>query len=313
MENNEIKTSDTDSTSLFDLEVGGVKFADLKAMFVSAQNTTDAINFLKSNPIPYAPPEDYSDSVSLEKKEFQGWPVYEVASKNSTSTQNIVYFHGGGWFYEIGLIQWDFIKLLALKTSARIIVPIYTLVPHTNATDVVSTAANLVEALSSQSLDQKYTLMGDSAGGNICFATLQEVRNRNIVLPHQTVLISPCMDISFSDPRMDDIEALDPMLARAGLRVAGNLYKGDLPSDDFRVSPIFGNLSNLGKIHLYSGTHDIVNIDAKRLVDKFANVVQGTTLIYREEQGMVHIYPLIPTLAEGQSSQDEILNILNDE
>ncbi|MNV86545.1 Monoterpene epsilon-lactone hydrolase [compost metagenome] len=101
------------------------------------------------------------------------------------------------------------------------------------------------------------------------------------------------------------------MLSASGLRLAGGLYQRGLPDRDFRVSPIYGDLDGLGKIHLYSGTYDIMNVDARRLVE-LAGAATATEIVYREKAGGIHIYPLIVQSPGGKEAQDEIIELLHE-
>ncbi|MGW1122573.1 hydroxymethylbilane synthase [Streptomyces tanashiensis] len=55
--------------------------------------------------------------------------------------------------------------------------------------------------------------------------------------PGRTILISPGLDISLTDPRIALLEDHDPWLAVPGTRHAGDLYRGALPTDHPHVSP----------------------------------------------------------------------------
>ena len=123
-------------------------------------------------------------------------------------------------------------------------------------------------------------------------AVAVQLRDRGLAAPYRTVLISPWLDVTLTAPDIPALAAKDPFLAPAGLAAAGGLYRGRLPAEDPRVSPINGDLSGLGPITEASGTHDILHSDAKRFVPlaKAASV----SLDYHEAPGMLHVYPLFP-------------------
>ncbi|MEU0495900.1 alpha/beta hydrolase [Mycobacterium sp. NPDC006124] len=116
-------------------------------------------------------------------------------------------------------------------------------------------------------------------------------------------LISPWLDIALCNPDIDTVAPSDPWLARDGLRLCGRRWAADLPLDDPRVSPIFGDPSGLPPVHLYIGTDDILAPDCRRLRD----AMPSSTLTYQEEPAAIHVYPLLPT-PEGRAARRELLD-----
>ena len=84
-------------------------------------------------------------------------------------------------------------------------------------------------------------------------------------------------------------------------------YRGELPAEDPRVSPINGDLSGLGPITLFSGTHDILNSDAKRFVPLAREA--GVSIDYHEAPGMLHEYPFFP-IPEAKRAHQTIIEAL---
>ena len=144
-------------------------------------------------------------------------------------------------------------------------------------------------------------LLGDSAGGGMTVAVALQLRDRGLAAPYRTVLISPWLDVTLSAPDIPALAAKDPFLAPAGLVAAGELYRGELPAEDPRVSPINGDLSGLGPITLLSGTHDILHSDAKRFVPLAREA--GVSIDYHEAPEMLHVYPLFPIPEAKQARQ----------
>ena len=69
------------------------------------------------------------------------------------------------------------------------------------------------------------------------------------------------------------------------------------------MSPIHGELAGLPPMLVLSGTHDILNADAHRLVEDVTSAGGEAELV--EEPGMIHDYPLHPT-PEGRAAQRRI-------
>jgi acetyl esterase/lipase len=127
---------------------------------------------------------------------------------------------------------------------------------------------------------------------------------RGVALP-RTVLISPVLDVSLSNPSIDAVD--DPWLTRTGLLEFAKLWRADLPPADPMVSPLRADLTGLGPLTVFSGTRDILNPDARLLVQKAT--AAGVDVDYHEQPGLVHVYPLTPT-PEGRAARAVIVEQL---
>lgn len=262
-----------------------------KRQFASAAATLARVEALRIRPRSFAPPRGLERSVSITVRTVGGWPVYEVSPRGS-APRRALYLHGGAYVYQIALQHWRLVAGLAVSTGTRFTVPIYPLAPASTASQIVPAVADLAAGLIAEVGEQNTTVMGDSAGGGMALAAAMQLRDRGLGAP-RVILISPWLDISGTDPQLAVIAPTDPWLAVPGSHAAGLLYAGHLSEHDPLVSPINGDLTGLGPISMFSGTRDILNADARRLLRVAASV--GVPIDYREASGMIHVWPLLPT------------------
>lgn len=200
----------------------------------------------------------------------------------------VVYAHGGAWVNEIAPQHWTLAAQIAAECTTTVVVPIYPLVPFGTAQGCVETFVDLVLELR-RVHDDDVRLAGDSAGGQIALSTALELRDRHGLTLPLTVLISPAVDLTWSHPGIPLVQPKDPWLGVPGGRVFSELWRGDVPVTDQRVSPIFSDLTDLGPLVVFSGTHDILNPDANRLVDMAR--AAGVDVEFHEGDGQLHVYP----------------------
>ncbi|WP_170928847.1 alpha/beta hydrolase fold domain-containing protein [Deinococcus hopiensis] len=220
-----------------------------------------------------------------------GMLVYTVTPRGPRPRGNVVYIHGGGWVNQILPLHWRLTAQIAAEVCTTVTVPIYPKVPGGTADTVARSVVQLV--LDSICQGEPTGLSGDSAGGQIALSAALVLRgDHGTVLP-QTVLISPALDLTFTNPDIARVQPRDPLIASEGAGVFTQLWQGQLPLTDPRVSPLFGDLKDLGPITVLSGTHDILNPDARLLARNAKDA--GTALELIEQPGGLHVYPLLPT------------------
>jgi len=263
-----------------------------KRQFSSVERTLAAVQKAREHPASFEPPA----SIHAVRREEGGWPVYLVGDRNAP--HRAIFLHGGVYSFEIDPLHWKLVSEVADASNTLFTVPIMPLAPRGTASTVVPVVADLTAALIDEVGAGNVAIIGDSSGGGMALAVAMELRDRGLPALGATVLISPWLDISGTDPRLTEIAPSDPWLAVPGTHAAGSLYRAELPEDHPWVSPITGSLNGLGPITMFSGTRDILNADATRLV----SLAGEQPLDYHEGAGMIHNYPILP-MPEGAAAR----------
>ena len=68
--------------------------------------------------------------------------------------------------------------------------------------------------------------------------------------PGHIVMLSPVLDGTLSNPDAKTYERIDPMLGIDGSKYFIKLWAGQLPIEDYRISPINGDLEGLGRLSI---------------------------------------------------------------
>lgn len=136
--------------------------------------------------------------------------------------------------------------------------------------------------------DQTISLMGDSAGGGFVLSFCQYLNAIDLPQPNNIVVYSPWVDIALSNPPYDNDS--DPILGEIGLREIGKSWAGELDTHDYRVSPLFGDNTDLPRTLTFAGDNEIFYKDILKYHEKLKEDGVDARLIVGE--GMFHIYPL---------------------
>jgi acetyl esterase/lipase len=268
--------------------------------YATGPATRAAMTALRAGPPTFEPPSRVGWRVDMVAGVSpDGWPVYELTPRGGRSAGHLVFLHGGAYFRELRSWHWWFVERLVRATGLIVLVPVYPLAPVGTADIVVPAVVDLVRDVLRYP-GRPVLLAGDSAGAGMALAVAQELRRSGDREPAGLVLVSPWVDITCDDPGVAARAPLDPWLQAPGLREAGVAYRGPLDPDHPWVSPIHGDLAGLPPMLVLSGTHDILNADAHRLVDEVRTV--GGAVELTEEPGLLHDYPLHPT-PEARAAQ----------
>lgn len=276
-----------------------IRVTGINRPYRSAEVAHKYVRALAKRPQSYAPPRSIRRDISIDVDRWRGWPVYRLAPRNEQPGRTVVYAHGGGWVTEMSPLHWPFVAKLAAESAATIVVPIYPLIPFGTAAEVVDGFVELLrETLSG---DPRAAIAGDSAGGQIALSAALELRDRHGITLSDTILLSPALDLRFDNPEIPAIQPRDPILGVPGARYFAELWRGDLPVTDPRVSPLLGDLRGLGRLLIFSGTDDLLAPDIRLLVGRAR--AAGVPFDFYEAPASLHVYPLFPFGAAKEARQ----------
>lgn len=222
------------------------------------------------------------------------------------SERLVIYLHGGIYVNEIKKTHISFCDRLAKKVNACVFAPIYPLAPNHTYEETYEIVEKLYKHL--LTMNKEIIIMGDSAGGGLSAAFCEYLAVNDLPQPENLILISPWLDVSMSGD-YDEVE-FDPMLGVDGLREMGETWAGDLDSKDYRVSPLFGEVSHLPKTTLFVGTHEIFYPDVVKFYNKLKDNDIDAELNIGE--GMNHVYAIYPLVPESKEAFNYIVEIILD-
>ena len=224
---------------------------------------------------------EYSDTFVYTPNDFEG-------------KRTIFYVHGGAYWSNPLILHYMFLKKIADKFNARIVLPVYPKAPAHHAEEVHKMVMDRYMKLHLDVNDNpaNIILMGESAGGGLALAMLERMKLEHIPMPLCAFLHSPWLDVSMTNPEMKQLEKNDPLLSIADLTIKGQEYAGKYDVKDWRVSPIYGDMKDLPPIYVDCGTHEIFMADVLKL-KKIAET-QKLNMQVRIVEGQMHGFVGLP-------------------
>jgi len=256
----------------------------------------------KKNPCP--PPKQLKKKFEVEKGIFNNnLDYYKIRPRELVPKGTIVYFHGGAYVNNIVRSHWFLIEKIAEKTQFEIIIPLYPLAPHSTFDESILKLTPFIKSCINHHSEKKIIFMGDSAGAGLSLSLCMILRDIKEKLPSKIILLSPWLDISMTDPNLIKLSPKDKMLGIEGLKWAGDKWAGSNKKTDPKVSPLYGSLTGLPPISIFSGTADILNVDAQKL-HKLAKLNNIESEFY-EYPNLYHVWMATP-IPEAYQAIDQI-------
>ena len=250
------------------------------------------------------PPKSFFKQCAVEVSEQDGHRIYTARPTGDVPVRGrTLYLHGGGYVNPPAFLHWWFIARLVKTLGVECVVPRYPLGPEHSCDEGIAFALGIYQQLIDKHGPEHLLVMGDSAGGGLALAMLQQAKT----MPAGLMLNAPWLDAGVSDPSQVEIERHDWLLNRFTLRTWGQWWGGGRELSAPMISPLFGDLSNLPPTLMFAGSADILVADARRLASATPGKVR-----YIEEEGLMHVYPIMPFLPETRRAWTEIERFANE-
>jgi acetyl esterase/lipase len=240
------------------------------------------------------PPKRALKKIDVTRDDLSGRPVYQVSPRRAgATTGHLLYLHGGAYVLDLmPYFHWPAIAKLASALRRTVTVPIYPIAPEHTYREVFPFLLQVYRRELESRDPKSIAFMGDSAGGGMAFALCHAVRDAGLPPPTDAVLLSPWLHLALPDPQVPVVAKIDPFLNPEDLRAAGIRYAGGDPLDSPLLSPSVGPLTGLPRLTVFTGTHDVLNPDARAFRKRAA--AEGLDIGWYELEGGLHAWMLLP-------------------
>ncbi len=224
---------------------------------------------------------------------------------------HIFFLHGGAYVMEAMPMHGDIIRQLADR-GFRVTALHYPLAPEHCGAQILDAAIQGYDALRAAYPEDEIAIFGDSAGGGLAVLLLMQLRERgDAVRPGKTVLASPWVDISLSNPALEEQRKIDRTLPYEGCAFAAEKFAAGRDKKSPELSPLYGNLDDLGEILMFFSSQELLCPDCERFVHKLESA-EGSTIRWHKENGLYHDYLMIVDQPASQQAFEDIKAFLTD-
>lgn len=270
----------------------------------------------------------YKDCVDCENVKVGEINCAMLTPREELSGGVILYLHGGG--YVAGNLEYanGFGTVLAGRCGIRVFTVEYRLAPEHPYPAALDDAMEAYGHLLSGGYDpERIILCGDSAGGGLCYAMCQKLRDKGRTLPAGIIAISPWTDLTSSNESYTLNKKKDPSMTAERLKYFADCYvygahpeEGRLipnvntdPEADRvaksepRISPLFDSQEKMPESLIFVGADEIMYDDSYYLHQKLLSAGCISELVVAPE--LWHGYVLYD-LPERDSDFDKITKFI---
>jgi len=240
----------------------------------------------------------------IETVQIKGGTFHNILPMAASTNHHVLFFHGGGYVFEPSRNNFMMIEKFISLSKCMLTYVAYPLSPEHNVDNTIEMVFETYKTQIDKFPDHTFILMGDSAGGGLALALAIHIKKMKVKQPEKLVLFSPWLDISLSNPEIEHYEARDFILNTESLRAAGARYAFDVPLNDYKVSPIHGDLNNLGDILVFYGSEEILKPDCEKMIR--TSGLKNTFIKGIEFEEMQHDWVVLPILEQDLALGDVI-------
>ena len=244
---------------------------------------------------------------TIEEKEESGMQVFYINEQEKPENV-IIYLHGGTYVDQPINFHWRFLNKLAKNTKAEIVVPLYPLVPNHTYLEAYDCLTEFYENYTNNHPESNVILMGDSAGGGLALGLAIHFGEIDLPQPDRLILISPWVDMSMTNERINDFLHTDPMLKMPKINVCAKSWANGKDLKYWKLSPLYGDLTKLKNVTIFVGTRELLYPDCKLLSEKLENA--NIEYSFNTGVGCNHDYLLYP-ISEANKGMTIIKKTIN--
>ncbi len=256
----------------------------------------------------HTPKDKFFNSKFVRSFQIEKTKITEI-TKEEITNKLVIFIHGGAFISGPSKLHWDTAKYISTHTNHTVWMIDYPKAPE-NKIDSISYNIDKVyeEALKTYKASD-IALIGDSVGGTLSTTLVQRLIKDKKEIPGKLILVSPVMDSSLTNPKIEAIDKTDPMLGKIGILSAKRLCAGTVELKNPIISPLYESFNDFPATLFFLAENDITFPDQQLAVQKIEKT--NTVLTAIIGKNMPHVWPFLPVLKEAKIALNEIVLQLN--
>lgn len=231
--------------------------------------------------------------------------------KNTVGKYHIFMLHGGGCSAEALPRHADIVRALVNK-GLRVTAFAYPLFPEHDMTEIHEAVYRAWQELCRLYPEDTFAIFGDSAGGGLALNLEMRLREEGDARrPMKTVLASPALDMSYTNPEIEQYKDSDISVDFYSAKYLGELLAGERGTKWVLLSPIYGTHHDLGEMLMFYGGKEFLRPDCELFARMLANT-KGTTIEAYMAPKRYHDYLLWVNYPESMDAFEKISEFLNE-
>ncbi len=273
-------------------------------MLLTDRKSKHSKKWFLSNKAPVKP-YSYVRNAIISEEVFCKRSLWHITPERAKSEATILFLHGGAFAKGFQPMHWRFVHKLVANLNAKVYAPDYPLLPTSTYAETQEYILKLFQKISGEVALQNVYVIADTSGATVALNALQQFKDNALEQPKEIILLSPWLDLTLSNPQIDDLALSDPIHDLSVLKELATLYANDLPGNDVAISPIYADTRRLAPITVFIGTQDLFLADCRKL--KVLSESKPVVFNYREYSGMYNNW-MYYDLPESKQALDHLIH-----
>jgi acetyl esterase/lipase len=232
-----------------------------------------------------------ADDVELDAVNLDGVPGEWSIVPGSDASRVLLFFHGGGYCSGSIRSHRRMVTEAGRAAGARTLAVSYRLAPEHPFPAALDDALTAWRCLRKHVAATHVTVGGDSAGGNLSVALINQLRAAKEELPACAWLVSPWTDLTMSGGTLATKEAVDPIISKDYLGELADAYvPAGMDRKDPRLAVLYADLRGLPPTLIQVGSDETLLDDASRFAAAAGAAAVPVTLEIWPH--MIHAWPM---------------------
>jgi len=136
---------------------------------------------------------------------------------------------------------------------------------------------------------------------------LKELKSK---LPNKLIMLSPWLDLTSSNPEIELYKDVDLLLNFELLVKMAAIYSDGDDLQQYKLSPLYGDLEGLPKMSVFIGTDELLYPDVQKLTHQLDYLdIAYNSFVYA---GMYHVWMSNVDVPESKTALAQIVAVIND-